>query len=226
MGFNEAVHAHLAARFYTCLTEAFGERGKAAFVLAVQHYGLQRGQRMAQKAIRDGKALNHLTFMEYNELIATSEVIPANRDLESLSPDYELHITNCPWHDRFLEMDCLEAGDVYCSLIDEAICRGFNPELIFESEMNLNSSAYCLHRVKNTFYEAFPDVPQKKEDAYGFDYHCGHLYWSVSEVAAAIFQADGEAVNAAVLKDFTETYGTEMADRLASFRHTNFNVFR
>ena len=181
---------------------------------------------MAQKAIRDGKELNHPTFMEYNELLATSEVVPADGDLESLSPDYELHITNCPWHDRFLEMGCLEAGDVYCSLIDKAVCRGFNPELIFEAETNLNSSSYCLHRVKNTFYEAFPDVAQKTEDAYGFDYHCAHLYWSISEVVAAVFQADGKAVNAAVLKDFTETYGTEMTDRLVSFRHTNFNVFR
>ena len=37
MGFNEKVHAYLAARYYVRLTDRFGERGKAAFI----QYGRQ-----------------------------------------------------------------------------------------------------------------------------------------------------------------------------------------
>lgn len=35
MGFNEKVHAFIAAKFYVYLTEAFGERGERAFTTAL-----------------------------------------------------------------------------------------------------------------------------------------------------------------------------------------------
>ena len=37
MGFNEKVHAYIAAKFYVYLTEAFGERGKME-VMPATHY--------------------------------------------------------------------------------------------------------------------------------------------------------------------------------------------
>ena len=57
MGFNEMTHAFLAARYYIRLTEQFGDRGWEAFIHGIQYYGSQRGRRMAQRAIRDGKPL-------------------------------------------------------------------------------------------------------------------------------------------------------------------------
>ena len=226
MGFNEKVHAYLAAQYYQALKEQFGERGRAAFIHAVQYYGFQRGRRMAQRAIWDGKPLTHPTFMEYNELLDSKDqdVVPADGELESLSPDYVLHITNCPWHDQFQVMGCLEAGGVYCSYIDEAVSRGFEPEIIFQADKNLNTDAYCDHRVVGVHYQAFPDAPQKKEYAHAFDYHCGHLYWSFRETVTAIFGVEGDALGARVLQQFTQDYGDEMAERLLSYRDTNFNV--
>ena len=61
MGFNEMTHAFIAAKYYVHMTEAFGERGKAAFIHGTQYYGSQRGRRMAQRAIRDGKPLTYET---------------------------------------------------------------------------------------------------------------------------------------------------------------------
>ena len=55
MAFNEKVHAYIAAKYYAYLTQTFGERGRKAFVHATQYYAGQRGRRMAQRAIRDGK---------------------------------------------------------------------------------------------------------------------------------------------------------------------------
>lgn len=48
MGFHEKVHAWLAAKYYQHLTQAFGDRGKSAFVHATRHYAMQRGRRMAR----------------------------------------------------------------------------------------------------------------------------------------------------------------------------------
>ena len=75
MGFNEKVHAFIAAKFYVYLTEAFGDRGEKAFIHATQHYAEQRGRRMAQRAIRDGRELDYGTYLEYGEWVNTPEII-------------------------------------------------------------------------------------------------------------------------------------------------------
>ncbi|MBR0135141.1 MAG: L-2-amino-thiazoline-4-carboxylic acid hydrolase [Clostridia bacterium] len=223
MGFNEKTHAFIAARYYERLKEAFGEMGKAAFIHAVQYYAGQRGRRMAQRAIRDGKPLNHRTFLQYGELVTTSEVTPADGELISLSPDYEIHITNCPWHDQFRAMGCLEAGSVYCRYLDEALSRGFNPEIVFEAPVSLNNGSYCLHRVRGTYYDEYPSDPPKNEYKRDFSYHCGNLYWAFNKVTAAIFSSCGEEVNQLVMKDFCEAYGEKAAAELAGWERTDFN---
>jgi len=224
MGFNEKVHAYLAARYYVRLTETFGSRGKAAFIHAVQYYAGQRGRRMAQRAIRDGKPLTHAVFMQYGELLTTDEVEPADGVLISLSPNYELHITTCSWHQQFRDMGCLEAGNVYCTYLDEALSRGFNPYIKFEAPTNLNSSDYCIHRVIGTNYTEFPNEQPKNEYKKDFSYHCANTYWSFHEVICAIFAVQGEALCDDVLKDLAGEYGQAMADELAGWHYTNFNV--
>ena len=64
MGFNEKVHAYIAAKYYVYLTEEFGRRGELAFLHATQYYASQRGRRMAQRAIRDGEELTQAHVME------------------------------------------------------------------------------------------------------------------------------------------------------------------
>ena len=100
MGFNEKVHAFIAAKFYVYLTEAFGERGERAFIHGTQYYAEQRGRRMAQRAIRDGKELTYANYLEYGEWVNTQEIIDegcANKStIESWAPDYRIHITMCP----------------------------------------------------------------------------------------------------------------------------------
>ena len=49
MGFNERVHAYIAAKYYTYLVETFGERGRLAFVHGTQYYASQRGRRVGPK---------------------------------------------------------------------------------------------------------------------------------------------------------------------------------
>ena len=67
MGFTEESQTFLVAAYYRELKETFGERGIEAFVHAVKQYGMQRGNRMAQRAIRDGQKLDYITFCRYGE---------------------------------------------------------------------------------------------------------------------------------------------------------------
>ena len=217
MGFNEKTHAFIAARYYYHLTRRFGSRGREAFIHATQHYGGQRGRRMAQRAIRDGQELSFETYLRYGEWVNTPEVkalgcANAGRLLCS-APDYVQEVTVCPWNTQFREMGLTEAGETYCTYLDSAICRGFNPALNYRVPQNLNQGAPCCHIV--TGANAGPG-PFRKNPAYlrSFAYHCGHSYWAYREVAEAVFGDGG-----------TEgSYGEDMARRLRSYEHTNFNI--
>ena len=228
MGFNEKVHAFIAAKFYVYLTEAFGDRGEKAFIHATQHYAEQRGRRMAQRAIRDGRELDYGTYLEYGEWVNTPEIIAEGcqnqSTIESFSPDYRIHITMCPWYTQFKEMGLPDAGHVYCAHLDNSICRGFNPYLVYEVPQTLHKSDCCIHIVRNAGLSEQSDTKKKMEYTRPFEYHCAHSYFAYSEVARAIFAAEGEQVSAKVLADFTREYGSDMADTLVSYRDTNFNV--
>lgn len=133
--FNEQYMRLSAAMYYNKLKERFGDTGVAAFTHATQQYGLQRGHRMALKALRDGKPLDIFSYREYGELIRTADAPETILEVESTSSDYVYRITACPWHMQFEKMGALEAGAAYCSEIDEALYRGFNPDIGFTAPL-------------------------------------------------------------------------------------------
>ena len=228
MKFNEKSHAFIAAKFYVHLTEAFGERGKNAFIHATQYYASQRGRRMAQKAIRDGEDLCFETYQKYGEWVSTPEISSSDQahivETIQVSPDYIAHIHRCPWHIQFEEMGLIEAGHEYCNHLDNSICRGFNPYIIFEVPQTIHKSDYCIHKVVDARLKEASKSNKKMEYVKDFEYHCAHSYWAYSEVTGSIFESKGEEVNTKVLKDFAEAYGQEMADKITEYKHTNFNV--
>lgn len=229
MGFNEKVHAYIAAKFYVYLTETFGERGKDAFIHATQYYAEQRGRRMAQRAIRDGKKLTPANYYRYGEWINTKEIQEEGCGNETersgFNPDLTLKITKCPWFTQFREMGLnLTAGDEYCRHLDNSIVRGYNPYLTYEVDQTLQTCDFCIHRLKDVDFDEHTDLSKNPENLRDFTYHCAHSYWSYSEVCSAIFKSEGEQVNQKVLSDFKQDYGTEMADTLVKYRNTNFNV--
>lgn len=228
MGFNEMTHAFIAAKYYIRMTEQFGERGKQAFLHATRYYAEQRGRRMAQRAIKNGEVLNYETYCRYGEWVNTEEVINAGAanqsDIESISPDFVIHIHRCPWHAQFAKMGLSEAGLLYCKDLDASICRGFNPELKYEVSQTLHDHDYCIQTIRNAGITPESSMAKRPEGLKSFEYHCAQSYWAYNEVSAAVFGAEGEMINAKVLEDFKEEYGKEMADILAGYRYENFNV--
>ena len=228
LNFNEKVHAYIAAQFYVELTERFGERGKRAFIHGTQYYAEQRGRRMAQRAIRDGKELTYRNYQEYGEWVNTEYTKENNcsnkTTVENWAPDLELKIVRCPWHTQFKEMGLVEAGHVYCEHLDNSICRGFNPYIQYDVLQTLHKSDYCRHIIRDQNYEVGERHPKKPEGLRDFEYHCAHSFFAYAEVTKAIFQAEGADVVNKVLSTFTKDYGKEMADALMKYEHTNFNV--
>lgn len=225
MGFNEKVHAYIAAKYFVYLEEVFGERGKRAYLHATQYYAMQRGRRMAQRAIRDGQELTQAVYNYYGEWVNTEEIKAegcANKT-EQL-PDGALKITACPWYTQFKEMGLAEGGALYCKDLDSSISRGFNPDLKYEVEQTLHTSDCCIHRVLTEDISSGSEKGKNAESLRSFEYHCAHIFWAYHEVTSAIFQSEGEHVNERVLESFTQDYGKEMADILWSYRNVNFNV--
>lgn len=227
MGFNEKVHAFIAARFYVRLTETFGERGRKAFVHGTQYYAEQRGRRMAQRAIRDGMDLTYETYLQYGEWVNTEEIRAlgcANQsEIKSFAPDYVINIHQCPWYTQFKEMGLPDAGHEYCAHLDNSICRGFNPYITYLVPQTLHKSDFCIHCIKDVGLQEGKKYTKKPEYLKPFEYHCAHSYWAYTEVVDTIFGAQGREISTAVLQDFAAEYGQEMADKLMEYKDTNFN---
>ena len=229
MGFNEKVHAYIAAKYYQHLLTSFGKRGKMAFIHGTQYYAEQRGRRMAQRAIRDGQPLTPATYYRYGEWVNTEEVKAlgcANRmEYQAYQPEAVLHITQCPWYTQFKEMGLnTSAGAEYCRHLDNSIVRGFNPYLTYEVDQTLQTATHCIHRMKNVDFDSQTNLAKKPENLRSFEYHCAHSYWAYAEVVTAIFGQAGQSLCDAVLAEFEADYGTDMAQILRSYKTVNFNI--
>lgn len=218
---NERHHAFLAAEYYRVLLERFGARGRAAFVLATQRYGEQRGSRMAQRAIRDGRELDFAAYKEYGEWVNTQAIIEemgGNQSEElSFAPDYTIRVTVCPWARQFADMDMRECGALYCQHIDRSIARGFNPELTYEVPQNMNDKPYCIQVLRGAKFAPGKVPVSRPENRKDFAYHCAHIYYTFRNVAAAVFGSAGEDVAAEVLRCFTAAYGEPLAAVIAAY---------
>ncbi len=226
--FTERHHAFIAAAFYDELTKAFGERGKAAFVMGTQRYAEQRGSRMAQRAIRDGKPLNFTTYKEYGEWVNTKTVIDAGESNQATnttySPDLTTKITRCPWAAEFKELGMQEGGVCYCTHLDKSIARGFNPYLTYDVLQSMHDHDYCIHILRDANFTEDQKFERDPKNLKGFDYHCGHSYKTYSQITEAIFGSQGKTVSTKVLERFAERYGRDMADVLVSFKNVDFDV--
>lgn len=229
MRFNEKVQAFIVGTYYVEMTKRFADRGKAAFIHATQYYAGQRGRRMAQRAIRDGKELDWYTYNCYGEWQNTEEIIeegcPVTIEMQGVTPDAVMHVTKCPWNEQFKEMGLAEtAGATYCAHLDIAIARGFNPYLVYEVDQTLNLSDHCVHRLKDSGFEGKPPVVRDPANMRDFEYHCAHTYWAYRHICEAVFKEQGKTVAGAVLQAVCMKYGRDAKDKIFAYKDTDFNV--
>ena len=226
--FTEMQHAFIAARFYKRLVDGYGDKGLQVFVHATHKYAEQRGSRMAQRAIRDGKPLTFSTYREYGEWKSTQSAATEMGGFEtsvlSISPDHEEHIKRCPWAYQFKLMGMQECGAVYCSHLDKAIARGFNPYLTFDVPQSVNDHDFCIQIMRGANFQEGQSFEKNPENMKSFAYHCGHVYKTFSDITKAILKQDGVELSKAVLEDFSEKYGEERASIIHSYIDTDFNV--
>ncbi len=225
---NERNHAYIVADFYRYLRDSSVENWKDIFIFATRTYGEERGRRMAQRALRDGEALDFRNYKRYSEWSPTKEMETEghsnkSQDL-SFIPDYSYKVLRCPWAYQFSQMDLKDCGAVYCRYIDKAIVRGFNPELEFEVPVNLNEEDHCIQVMKNACLDKDNMPKGNKNDQEPFSYHCAHVFYSFSKVLQSVLKEKGEWISLKVKEDFAREYGNEALAQLMSYAFTDFTV--
>lgn len=226
--FTEKHHAYLVGKFYEELMKECPESAEAIFVMCTQRYAQQRGSRMAQRAIRDGRTLDFTTYREYGEWKNTETVkaegCANSGETLAWSPDHVEKVYMCPWAAQFKEMGLQKCGTLYCRYVDKSIVTGFNPEMVYEVPQSMHENGYCLQISKNAQFEENQIFHKHTEYQKTFDYHCGHCYKTFREIIAAILGVKGEQIGVSVLEQFEADYGKEMADVLLTYKNENFNL--
>lgn len=226
--FTEKHHAYLVGRFYEKLMERCPDKAEAIFIMCTERYAQQRGARMAQRALRDGRTLNFTTYREYGEWHNTDTVKAegcANfGEVTAWSPDHIEKVYMCPWAAQFKEMGLSKCGTLYCRYVDKSIVTGFNPEMVYEVPQSMHENGYCLQISRGANFEENQEFHKHTEYHKTFDYHCGHCYYTFRGIVAAILGTTGEQIAMDVLAHFETDYGKGMADVLLTYKNVDFNL--
>lgn len=225
MEFTERHHAFISASFYRVLKEHQPTGWEDAFLYASRRYAEQRGGRMAQRAIRDGKPLTIGTYCSYGEWQYT-DAAKAGNFPQSIHDHMEgndmiREYQACPWSAQYLEMGLKDGANLYCQDLDMSIARGFNPAIDYRVTQTMHDHGFCRHVLGDIGKETVE--PKKEENIRDFEYHCAHIYKVFSDVMSAIYLSEGVLIAAEVLRAFREEYGAEMADALIRYRNMDFD---
>jgi hypothetical protein len=216
--FTATHHALLFAWISREVVERIGvEEGEAVMRAVVRRYGEERGRRMALRALADGQTLSMASFLAHGEW----EVGPGQmaRQVIEKPPDVLTHVHRCPWHAAWVENDLMEYGRLYCLEIDEALVRGFNPDLGLEvNRTQTNDGEYC----EFVYRDVGSGMP-KRGAVMPWDYHAGHLYKTAGEVLLEKLGELGREALSAALEEFSERYGQEASRLVVAYWDMDFS---
>ena len=206
------------------------ERAESVIRQAVRRYGEQRGGRMALRAEANGHALSMLNYLAYGEWqAAPGESI--QKVVEKV-PHVVAHVHKCPWHQAWQEKDLLAYGRLYCQEVDEALVRGFNPELEIEvCGTKPEGNEYCefvFHDANLGFFNTLllgyrRAVKPADKSVMPWEYHLGHLYKTIGETVAEELSDLGIEAMEAALQEFTRCFGEDAGEVIRAYSGTDFN---
>ncbi len=189
-------HALLLGLFGRTLEERYGEYGLDVLANGIIRYGHQRGRRMRERAVRDGRRLDYETFLAYGELRISSG--PEDYSTKQESPVYVNCCHRCMWQEGWAKYGLERYGEPYCRYVDISLVQGFNPDMVMITKTAIGLGDDCCTFV-NVGYEQTEESRKRiaavKEELAGkytkdFLYHSGHLLAALRDTTADIFGAE------------------------------------
>ena len=229
--FTATHHALLFAWISRAVATRVGkERGELVMRKAVRRYGEERGRRMALRAQANGHGLSMANYIAYAEWQAGAGEME-QRIVEKV-PHAMVHVHRCPWYTAWKEDDLMQYGRFYCLEIDEALVRGFNPELKVDvNSTQTNGGERCefvFHNANLTLFNTLSlgyskAIRPGRRALMSWDYHTGHLYKTMGKVIAEELGQTGREAMSVALKEFLNCYGEEAGGVVAAYQDKDFN---
>ncbi len=123
---------HLMARLFGVVAEKvaerFGDEGKEVIHEAVREFGESRGRDIAGRVKEAGKPLTVENYLKYYDMARSASYEVESEESENYS---EQKFKFCPLWATWEEAGQADVGYIYCSEIDAALVRGYNPEMKF-----------------------------------------------------------------------------------------------
>lgn len=226
---SAAHHAMLFAFLAKEAIDALGERGEKAVVAGVNHYGEQRGHRMAMRALADGFIPDVENYLLYGEW----EAFPGQMDLRfpAYLPEVKMQNYRCPWHTEWNKRGLERYGIYYCRDVDAALARGYNGMTLKLNANRMLGDECCDFTFEGCAIpaermQAFQEKREKlgKKAKMPWEYHVGHLYRTMKD---AIIDACGEDGKEAVIRAlgcYRAEYGEAALALVLQFAEINYDV--
>jgi hypothetical protein len=139
---------------------------------------------------------------------------------EAQGPHLLARVRRCPWHCAWEDEGLMAYGGLYCLDIDEALVRGFNPELRLDVRSTLTGGDEACEFV---FHDVDWEPAKGGRVVMPWEYHLGHLFQAVSEVFVEKMGEEGRAAADEALAEFARRYGQEASEAVAAYRDTDFD---
>ena len=206
------------------------DRGARVLADAVWRYGVERGTRMAARALANGDPLDWGHYVAYGEWRAPEGEMASVT--VATSPDLVRHVSSCPWSTAWRDEELSAYGRHYCATIDEALAHGFNPALRLEVASTLSGGAACC---AFRFVEAHLDEASLRQmacrrtqvetdAAMPWVYHCAHLLSTMRTVILDNLGTAGERVVGDALRRFAERYGNASLEAIRACARSVFGL--
>jgi hypothetical protein len=185
---------------------------------------------MALRARASGHPLTMANYVAYSEWEGGKD--EAEQEVAERAPDTRVMIHRCPWNNAWAENELTPHGRFYCLEVDEALVRGFNPDLQLDVNSTLPnegpSCEFVFHDANLSFFNYLRLAYKKafkpgKRAIMPWHYHLGHLYKTLNQVFVEEMGAEGREAADAALGEFAAQYGQGAAEMVAAYQDTDFD---
>ncbi len=137
-----AMFSHLFSTIAEEVSNQFGDKGREAIGEAVRKFGEERGRRVAKLVKSLGKELTLKNFFIYGDL--DSGQITRYKP-KIVDGNVEIIVRDCVFCNASKDWQKLEHGKIYCDHVDQAILKGYNPDLVLEIPTTMTSGDKKCH---------------------------------------------------------------------------------
>lgn len=139
----------LAAQLFSTVAkhviERLGEKeGEALLKKAVEEFGLERGKRIGQKVITEGKPLTFKNWLIYSDIDSLKNFRPITNITNG---DFLVKVKHCSFYEAADKWGLGEYSRIYCKYVDYKILEGYNPDvtLVLKERQTTNANR-CIFR--------------------------------------------------------------------------------